>query len=70
MQGELTDMLSKVSKRGVCVQASTLGSLEALLNFLESSEIPVGAINLGPVYRSDVMRAAVNLGEEKGKRKE
>jgi len=63
-------MLSKVSKRGVCVQASTLGSLEALLNFLESSEIPVGAINLGPVYRSDVMRAAVNLGEEKGKRKE
>ena len=65
----MTDMMSKVSKRGVCVQASTLGSLEALLAFLEASEIPVGAINLGPVYRSDVMRAAVNLGDEKGKRK-
>ncbi|KAL6070634.1 eukaryotic translation initiation factor 5B [Balamuthia mandrillaris] len=68
VQGDLTDMLKKVKKVGVCVQASTLGSLEALLTFLESSKIPVSVINIGPVHRADVIRASVNL--EKGKRKE
>ncbi len=68
VQGDLTNIMKKVQKRGVSVQASTLGSLEALLAFLEDCKIPVGAINIGPVHRSDVIRASVNL--EKGKRKE
>ena len=42
-------MSFKRSERGVCVQASSLGSLEALLEFLKESDIPVGAINIGPV---------------------
>jgi translation initiation factor 5B len=56
----LQDSLDK-SGRGVCVQSSTLGSLEALLEFLKVSKIPVSGINIGPVYKRDVMRAGTML---------
>jgi len=47
--------------QGVCVQASTLGSLEALLEFLKTMKIPVTAINIGPVHKKDVMKAMKSL---------
>lgn len=47
--------------KGVCVQASTLGSLEALLEFLKSGNIPVSGIDIGPVFKGSVRRAAAML---------
>ncbi|KAI5961512.1 FUN12 [Candida margitis] len=60
---DLTGLLDSVdtSGRGVVVQASTLGSLEALLDFLKDMKIPVMSIGLGPVYKRDVMKAVTML---------
>lgn len=63
---ELKSALSsiKLSERGVYVQASTLGSLEALLEFLRTSKIPYSAIRIGPVVKRDVMKASAMLEHE------
>lgn len=60
---DLEQMLKKVSKsgKGVYVQSSTLGSLEALLEFLKSEKIPVSGINIGPVHKKDVIASSVML---------
>jgi translation initiation factor 5B len=67
VMGDLAQLLNKVSKdsRGVSVQASTLGALEALLEFLKSSKIPVANISIGPVYKRDVMMAGTMLEKAK-----
>lgn len=52
---DMQDVFASVQRtgEGVCVQASTLGSLEALLEFLKSPDvnIPVSEVNLGPVHK-------------------
>ena len=60
---DLTGLLDSVdtSGKGVTVQASTLGSLEALLDFLKDMKIPVMSIGLGPVYKRDVIKATAML---------
>ncbi|KAH8307273.1 hypothetical protein KR044_008696 [Drosophila immigrans] len=63
---ELKSALShiKLAQSGVYVQASTLGSLEALLEFLRTSKIPYSAIRIGPVVKRDVMKASTMLEHE------
>ncbi|KAJ3583674.1 hypothetical protein NHX12_015929, partial [Muraenolepis orangiensis] len=63
---ELKQTLSsfKLEDKGVYVQASTLGSLEALLEFLRSSKVPYSGINIGPVHKKDVMKASAMLDHD------
>ena len=67
VMSDLESLLGKVSKsgRGVSVQASTLGSLEALLEFLRVSKIPVANISIGPIYKRDVMQCGIMLEKAK-----
>ncbi|CAB4066880.1 EIF5B [Lepeophtheirus salmonis] len=44
--------------------SSTLGSLEALLEFLKSSKVPYAGVKIGPVVKRDVMKASVMLERE------
>lgn len=63
VESDLVTLMSRVEKsgRGVFVQASTLGSLEALLDFLKDMKIPVAQVGIGPVYKRDVMQCGVML---------
>jgi translation initiation factor 5B len=70
VQSDLSAVMKALStdNQGVMVHASTLGALEALLQFLREDckpPIPVGFINIGPIHKKDVMRA--NIMNEKGK---
>lgn len=67
VMSDLEQLLSRVAtdQRGVTVQASTLGSLEALLEFLKVSKIPVANISIGPVFKRDVMMAGTMLEKAK-----
>jgi len=67
VQGDILDIIEKYvdkSQAGVCVQASTLGSLEALLEYLKTMKIPVCSINIGPIHKKDVLKAVKFLTGE------
>jgi len=44
---------------GVHVQASSIGSLEALLSFLKKSEIPVASVGIGSIYSKHIAKCAL-----------
>jgi translation initiation factor 5B len=70
VQKDVAQVFSYINKKGkgVHVQASTVGSLEALLEFLKESKIPVCSVSIGPVYKKDIMKAQGQI--EKLKRRE
>ncbi|GMJ03682.1 hypothetical protein HRI_004037400 [Hibiscus trionum] len=69
VKDDMQSVMSRIDKsgEGVYVQASTLGSLEALLEFLKTPEvnIPVSGIGIGPVHKKDIMKASVMLERKK-----
>ena len=54
---DVNSIYSQVDKNGegLFVQASTLGSLEALLSHLRDKNIKVSQVGIGPVHRKDVI---------------
>ena len=54
----------KLSKEGVGVAASTLGSLEALLDFLKASKIPVSTVCIGDVTKNDLTKILTPFVQE------
>lgn len=70
VMSDLTSLQSKLNtdKVGVMVQASTLGALEALLQFLREETqppIPVSAVGIGAIHKRDVTK--ISIMNEKGK---
>ncbi|KKA27072.1 hypothetical protein TD95_001145 [Thielaviopsis punctulata] len=63
VESDLATLFSRVETtgRGVSVQASTLGSLEALLDFLKDCKIPVATVGIGPVYKRDILQTGIML---------
>jgi translation initiation factor 5B len=69
VMSDLTSLQGKLNtdKLGVLVQASTLGALEALLQFLREETkppIPVSAIGIGTIHKRDVTK--ISIMNEKG----
>ncbi|KAF5398107.1 Elongation factor Tu domain 2 [Paragonimus heterotremus] len=62
----LSDALKAISVAplGVYVVASTLGSLESLLVYLKSVDIPYSGISIGTVHKKDVMKSSVMVERE------
>lgn len=60
------DMLNK-DGRGVLVATSSLGSLEALLSYLQEEKIPVSGISLGHIQIKDVNKILTIHNKEKEK---
>jgi translation initiation factor 5B len=58
VNADISTIISNINKQedGILVQASTLGSLEALLCFLKTKDLNVCAVGIGPVYRKDLLQ--------------
>jgi len=54
--GDLNFIYEKLSPAGVYIQASTLGTLEAMLDFFRGAKIPVSGFGLGTLEKRDVMK--------------
>jgi translation initiation factor 5B len=68
--GEIDQIRKKfnIVSDGIFVVSSTVGSLEAILQLLSDKKIPVSGISIGPVTKTDVLRAMKPLIAREGDR--
>ena len=52
---EVSSIRIKTDKSGIIVKTDTLGSLEAVTQFLQEREIPVRTADVGPIVRRDIL---------------
>jgi translation initiation factor 5B len=55
VKDELKSIRIKTDKSGVVLKADTLGSLEAVTQFLQERHVPVRAADVGPIVKRDVV---------------
>lgn len=56
---ELSEFRIETETNGVILKVDTLGSLEALVDFLKEEEIPIRMADVGPISKRDVMEAII-----------
>ena len=56
--------------KGIMVQASTLGSLEAILTFLGEQKVEVAVVGVGNLNKKDVIKLQIKHAEDENVRKE
>lgn len=66
---EYTSLKNRLTRcdEGVYVQASTLGALEALIEFLSTLKppIPIANFGIGPIHKRDIIQASIMLEKRK-----
>jgi translation initiation factor 5B len=55
VKDELKSIRIKTDKSGIVLKADTLGSLEAVTQFLQDRHVPVRSADVGPIVRRDVI---------------
>ncbi len=61
---EVDNIRIQTNDIGIIVKADTLGSLEALINILDSKDIPIKSAEIGDVARRDVINASIMSEED------
>jgi translation initiation factor 5B len=61
---EIEDITIHTNENGVMAKADTLGSLEALVNLLQSMDIPIRTAEIGDVSKRDVINASIVQQED------
>lgn len=65
LQSEVGEFVVRTDRIGVVVKADTLGTLEAMVNYLREKGVPIRSADIGDVSKRDVMEsAAVKLKDE------